>query len=1063
MALGSKTQQHLKIDERNHVEEPLLQQLEGLGWQVQRLEMSQTPEITGREQFLEVVLLPRLRASLLRINPWLEDDQLNEVIRRLTTLPGNDLIENNRAVLQLLLEGTSVDKNHQTGAISPTVRYVDFETAGNNDFLAVSQFKLRVPGTEKHIYPDITLFLNGLPIGIIECKSPKAAEPIPEAIDQMLRYSEQRSASGEGHKTLFAYNQLLIATCRQIAKFGTLTTHQEKQFYSWSDPYPRTLNDLEHGQSAPNEQQRLVAGMLDHRNLLSLLRTFTLFSSDSNGKTIKIVGRYQQFRAVKKAVKRLLEGGNKEQRGGLIWHTQGSGKSLTMVFLVREMYRHAALMDWKVVFVTDRTQLEEQLGKTVQGIGLTIKVADNIARLKTLLPSTSSDLVMAMIHKFQERELNETFRELNSSAKILILTDEAHRSQYSLLGSNLDRALPNATAIGFTGTPTDKAEKRYKDYIDKYTMRQAIADRVTLEIVYEGRTHNAEVTDRPAMDREFADVFSDYSLSERLQILGYGSRDAYLEARETIAAKARDMVNHYVEQVFPNGFKAQVVATSQEATVRYKAALDKALSEKIAVLENDNPLLIPLEKLRRLQTAVVISAGSHNDLPHIKVHTDSNTHKELIASFKRPFESEENGQKVYGDVGILVVTNMLLTGFDAPIEQVLYLDKNMKNHTLLQAIARVNRVASGAKDKGFVVDYVGIGHHLKEAVDAYDEREQQDIVADLETEQSQVEDLKKAHQTLTDWLSAQGLHNWSDYDAFYDLFYDEEIRFTYITHFKALTRALNVVFPKKEALDFLSNYNAFAEINVMAERHFRDSRLSMKGIPQKLRVLTDAHLKSCGIETRIEPISIFDTDFESEVGKRKRNKTKAAEIEHAIRHEITIHGSEDPDLYASLAEAMEAILVDYKDNWDEIYKRLEELRRKVLKQKNEPTYGLHVKKQMPFFRLLKGLIFSAVVESAETSAEEEDTTHEVILNDEQVGQLVRLTQSVTGVLEQELPLTGFWDNIAAQKQLQQRLKMEVLLSPEFYNLPGLHQNLNAILSRLMETAHTNHDTLNYAS
>jgi hypothetical protein len=208
------------------------------------------------------------------------------------------------------------------------------------------------------IVPDIVLFLNGLPVAVIECKSPKVKDAIPEAINQLLRYSEQRGAKGEGSAPLFYYNQIVIATCRQEAKFGTITTYGEKYFYRWADPYPRTVDDLAHGGSSPNDQQRLVAGMLDRDNLLDLIRTFTLFSTNNKGETIKIVRRYQQFRAVKLAVKRLLTGQNPRERSGIIWHTQGSGKSLTMMFMVREMYRHARLSHWKVVFVTDRTQLE---------------------------------------------------------------------------------------------------------------------------------------------------------------------------------------------------------------------------------------------------------------------------------------------------------------------------------------------------------------------------------------------------------------------------------------------------------------------------------------------------------------------------------------------------------------------------------------------------------------------------------------------------------------------------------------------------------------------------------
>ena len=207
------------------------------------------------------------------------------------------------------------------------------------------------------------------------------------------------------------------------------------------------MNDLEHGSSSPNDQQRLVAGMLDRDNLLDIIRTFTLFSTNEKGEIIKVVGRYQQFRAVKLAVKRLLEGKTPRERSGIIWHTQGSGKSLTMMFMVREMYRHPSLSKWKVVFVTDRTQLENQLSETSQSIGFSVKVADSIKELKELLATDSSDLVMAMIHKFREVDLKETFPELNPSPNILVMTDEAHRSQYSMLGANLDKGIPNSARI----------------------------------------------------------------------------------------------------------------------------------------------------------------------------------------------------------------------------------------------------------------------------------------------------------------------------------------------------------------------------------------------------------------------------------------------------------------------------------------------------------------------------------------------------------------------------------------------------------------------------------------
>ena len=1053
------TPKHIRLDERNHVEKPLLEQLAGLGWEVIDLtDIKQTPADTHRESFTEVVMLPVLRERLRAINPWLEDDQVEEVVKQFTaSFPSTGLLENNKHLFQLLLESTSVSENRQSGEKSPTVRFVDFATRDNDSFIAVCQFKVRVLGTEHHIIPDIVLFLNGLPVVVIECKSPKVNDAIPEAIDQILRYSEQRGAKGEGNVPLFYYNQFVVATCRQEAKFGTLTTHTEKYFYRWADPYPRTVDELDHGSGSPNDQQRLVAGMLDRDNLLDLIRTFTLFSTNDKGQTIKIVGRYQQFRAVKLAVKRLLEGGNPRERSGIVWHTQGSGKSLTMMFMVREMYRHARLANWKVVFITDRTQLEQQLSETSQSIGFTVKVADSIRKLKELLRADTSDLVMAMIHKFREADLTETFPELNASPNILVMTDEAHRSQYKLLGANLDKGIPNAAKIGYTGTPIDKTEKVFGDYIDKYTMRQSIEDGVTLEIVYEGRTHNAEVPDQSGMDSEFEDVFSDYNIQQRLEILGYGSREAYLEAESTIEAKARDMVSHYLTHVFPNGYKAQVVATSREAAVRYKKYLDGALQDWVSELEKTNPNGLDIDQLKKLKTDVIIS-GRHNDLPHLKKYSDASNHEANIKSFKLSFGSEEEG--VNGDMGILVVNNMLLTGFDAPVEQVMYLDKVVVAHNLLQAIARVNRVSGESKEKGFVVDYVGIGHHLKKAIDTYDDREQKEIIGSLSFPEEELQELRDAHEAVMEMLKLHGLTDLSDHDAFYDVFYDEDLRFEFMLAFKRLTRALNLLFPDRQALEFMGDYNALAEIHALAGKHFRDQRLSMKGIPAKLRAITDAHLRSRSIDIKVPPISILDENFEKGVGARRRTKTKAAEIEHAIRHHLDVDLDDDPDLRASFAEAMAAIFEQFRDNWEMIYQELENLRQRIINAKLEPTYGLHRKKQMPLFRMFQRELFGERGISVGGHGRISEVA-DGMSRDDVIGSLVDLTQKVFLVVERELRLTGFWESTPARNKLKAEIQ-QVLLAPEFESMPGLRAQRQRIISRVMEIAEKNDDLILFA-
>jgi len=622
------------------------------------------------------------------------------------------------------------------------------------------------------------------------------------------------------------------------------------------------------------------------------------------------------------------------------------------------------------------------------------------------------------------------------------MTDEAHRSQYNMLGANLDKGIPNATRIGYTGTPIEKTERVFGEYIDKYTMRQSIDDGVTLQIVYEGRTHKAGVTDTLGMDIAFHDVFKDYTPQECIQILGYGSRDAYLEAKETIKAKAKDMVAHYVEHVFPNGYKAQIVATSRDAAARYKEYVDAALAERIAELKQSNPMVVDIPLLERLRTDVVIS-GKQNDPKELTPYSDSSKHKATIKSFKLAFNAED--EDVNGDVGIVIVTNMLLTGFDAPVEQVMYLDKVIVAHGLLQAIARVNRVAGASKEKGFVVDYVGVGHHLKKALDTYDEREQKEMLNTLSFPEEELRALRTSRDAINEFLKKQGLTDLTDHDAFFDIFYDEDLRFEFMTLFQTYTRCLNVVFPAKEALDFMLEYEALSEVNVLAGKHFRDARLSMKGIPPKLRKIADVFLESRGIHVKVEPISILDEDFQKDVSNRTRTKTKAAEIEHAIRHHLDVELNDDPDLQASFAEALRLILAEFQDNWNKVYEELEKLRQRIINAVKEPTYGLHRKKQMPFFRTLKREIFG-----------------EAELDEDAISAVVSLTQQVFGEVERELRLTGFWESIPARNKLRADIQ-RTLLQSEFSHLPGIVQNRAHIVSRIIEIAENNNNLILYAA
>ncbi|GAG72610.1 unnamed protein product, partial [marine sediment metagenome] len=388
------------------------------------------------------------------------------------------------------------------------------------------------------------------------------------------------------------------------------------------------------------------------------------------------------------------------------------------------------------------------------------------------------DLVMGMIHKFQERELKKEFPLLNESPNILIMIDEAHRTQYKYLGANLKKSLPNAIRIAFTGTPIDKSERTFGDYIDKYSIKQSVDDGITVEIVYEGRTHSGKLTDEEAANKKFEDVFSMLDAEEKNKIMGRYTWKSYLENKNVISDKAKDMIDHYVTHVFPNKFKAQVVTVSRLAAIRYKKALEEALKKKIRELKEGYGN-VDINLLEKLKVEVVIS-GNPNDPVKYHPYTDSKKHESIIESFTLPFENID-GNHNSGDVGILIVQKMLITGFDAPIEQVMYLDNVIKEHNLLQAIARVNRVYKN-KSCGFVVDYVGVLKHLKEALAIYADEDIEEITRVVINKSKSIDNLRYTHTRINRFFKENGIDNWREnIDECIDLLIDEGIRSEFIT------------------------------------------------------------------------------------------------------------------------------------------------------------------------------------------------------------------------------------------------------------------------------------------
>ncbi|MDR0287320.1 MAG: HsdR family type I site-specific deoxyribonuclease, partial [Clostridiales bacterium] len=742
--------------ELEYVEKPLLKQLESLGWTVLSLNDSDKhdPEKSFRTSLADVIIVKKLKEALKRLNPWLSEMQIDDLCIQLQNYPYpmDKLLENNIEIFDRIVDGLSAD-NEETGEINCPVRVIDWsdaesfnKTGTKNEFLAISQFKVRIPGKEEHIIPDMVLFVNGLPLVVVECKAPDISEPIAEGIEQLFRYQNRRDApTPEGVPELFFYNQFVVSTSFHSARYTSITGNRSN-FIEWKDPYPYKLSDVK-ASGVPSSQEVLVAGMLEPSHLLDIIRNYTVFIEDDEGRTVKIVPRYMQYRGARKIVERL----RKDQIGGTLWHTQGSGKSLTMMFVIRKMFNSADLQNYKIVLLIDRKDLQSQLFRTTKAIKYVVNEADSIEGLKKLIRNTASDVTVAMVHKFGDRgEGGAKFPVLNESNRILVMIDEAHRSEYSDLAANMWRSMPNSVKVAFTGTPIAKTTETFGGCIDTYTMRQAVDDEVVVEIKYEGRATDSKITDPDAMNRKFVDVFGTMETEEQQLIMGKYTAKGYLEAMEVIYEKASDMLDHYISTVFNNGFKAQVVAVSKEAAYRYNAAIMDLLPDKIAQLEKNNPQNIDINKLKQLKTSCIIS-GSPNDDPHLKAFSVDMQNEIIVDGFKAPFESK--GKKGGdGNYGIITVTAMLLTGFDAPIEQVMYLDKILKNHTLLQAIARVNRTYGTDKKCGYVVDYVGITNHLRDALADYTDDDFNETVSAMKDSAQDIDSLNSAYNSILNFI-----------------------------------------------------------------------------------------------------------------------------------------------------------------------------------------------------------------------------------------------------------------------------------------------------------------------
>ncbi|HWW49778.1 MAG TPA: type I restriction endonuclease subunit R [Xanthobacteraceae bacterium] len=827
----------------------------------------------------EPVLTVRLAECLARLNPWLGEDGVRRAVAAVTRVTAVDVMEANESAYTALTYGVTAPHTEGGRRQDRNVRFFDFDDPYANMFEFARQVAIK--GARQDIIPDIVVYVNGLPLAVIECKSPSLADPMGEAIRQFRRYESRDEFAGLGAPRLFETAQISIALARDVAKYGTTLT-PARQWAEWKDPYPLTLDALaaQLGRT-PTGQDILLAGLLAPANMLDLIRNFVMFET-IDGRRIKKLARYQQFVAVGKAIERIRTAPNPQRRGGVIHHTQGSGKSLTMVFLATKLRRLPEAENPTIVIVTDRTDLDDQITGQFQRSGFANPIqAESGDALRNALSGGAGTTVLTTVHKFHSA-VPKRSSVISKARNVFVMVDEAHRTQYGALAARMRAGLPNACMIAFTGTPIDKKDRStrevFGDYLHRYLIDQAVKDGATVPIYYEMRDAQLRIDGRD-LERDIRATFPELS-NEEIEKLKRGMRlqEKLAGAQVRVEAIAKDILAHYRSTIEPNGFKAQIVTVSRDVAVTYVEAL---------------------RQLGAPECALIMSA-SNNDSARLQAHHLSKRDRDtMIGRFKK----RDDPMK------ILVVCDMLLTGFDAPVEQVLYLDAPLREHTLLQAIARVNRTADG-KTYGLVVDYWGDNRRISDALDMFSDED--GIASALRPLSEKIQLLESRHRAAIRLFEGIGRE---DDTTCVELLRPDDIRAKFELDFLRFAEAMDMVLPDPKALEepYPSDLKWLSRIRVLARRAYYEEPFDPKDYGAKVGKIITSHLSVTGVEQLLVKLDILDPAFRPHLESLRSSDAKAAEIEHAIRQEIHVHRDENPTAYASLWEQLERIVNDRRE------------------------------------------------------------------------------------------------------------------------------------------------------
>ena len=857
-----------------------------------------------------VLLRDILRGQLRRLNRYAYAGAENEfsaanIERAMEDLdePLTDgLVRTSEKIYDALLLGKSYPETVGDGKmLSFNLRYIDWDNPQNNVFHVTEEFAVDSRDRQHNARPDIVLFINGIPFAVIECKAPHI--PVDEAVGQMIR-NQQAAYIPQ----LFKFAQFVVATNKNAVKYATVGT--PKKFWSvWKeqdDEWLQTRLKALVPDRMPTEQDRNIVSLFSANRVYELIRYFILF--DAN---VKKVCRYQQFFAVREIMKTIAESdehGNR--RSGVIWHTQGSGKSLTMVMLAKTILMELKDCHPRVVIVTDRKELDAQIAATFAHTRLTPARATSGRHLVELVNSARADVITSIINKFNTVERQEV---KNPSRDIFVLVDESHRSNYGLMATRMRSVFPNACYIGFTGTPLMKSEKntmaRFGRLIHKYTIRDGVEDGAIVPLIYEGRFVEQKV-DEENIDLWFKQTTRRLTEAQREDLRRKWSSIRRLTSTDArIKRIALDISEHFIEGYKDTGFKAMLATNYKRDAIRYLECFEQFGDLNCAVVISPPDMREGVDDVDEGADDLVVSFWNKM----MQLYGDGDRYEEAI---KNRFCD--------GEIDILIVCSKLLTGFDAPLCQVLYIDKELKEHGLLQAIARTNRLHEG-KDYGLIVDYRGLIEKLDTAMDMYsgaglenfDGGDLKGVVVDV---MSAIGNLRSAYTQLVELFAP--VSSISDAEAVEVFLADDKIRQDFYTLLCAFGRALHLVLNAEQAYNALSKeerqkyqdtFIFFSKVRRSVKLQYCDAIDNAEYEPL-MQNLLDTHLSVAGLKKITSPIDILNKDdFEKELEELGSLRSKADAIASRMTRSISEKRDENPAYYDSFSKRIRDALALYKE------------------------------------------------------------------------------------------------------------------------------------------------------